>query len=44
MALLSGLGRWRFCDGMPIREMIPRTGLSHNTVCKYLASGELEVS
>jgi transposase len=42
MALLSGLRRWYFRDGMPIREIARRTGLSRNTVRKYLASGELE--
>ena len=42
MALLSVLRRWHFRDGMPIREIIRRTGLSRNTVRKYLASGELE--
>ena len=42
MALLSVLRRWHFRDGMPIREIARRTGLSRNTVRKYLASGELE--
>jgi transposase len=42
MALLSVLRRWHFRDGMPTREITRRTGLSHNTVRKYLASGELE--
>jgi hypothetical protein len=42
MALLSGLRRWHFRDGMPIREITRGTGLSRNTVRKYLASGELE--
>lgn len=42
MALLSVLRRWHFRDGMPIREIDCRTGLSLNTVRKYLASGELE--
>ena len=42
MALLSVLRRWHFRDGMPIREITRRTGLSRNTVRKYLASGELE--
>jgi transposase len=42
MALLSGLRRWYFRDGMPIREITRRTGLSRNTMRKYLASGELE--
>jgi transposase len=42
MALLSVLRRWHFRDGMPIREITRRTGLSRNTVRQYLASGELE--
>ena len=42
MALLSVLRRWQLRDGMPIREITRRTGLSRNTVRKYLASGELE--
>ena len=42
MALLSVLRRWHFREGMPIREITLRTGLSRNTVRKYLASGELE--
>lgn len=42
MALLSVLRRWHLRDGMPIREITRRTGLSRNTVRKYLASGELE--
>ena len=42
MALLSVLRRWHFREGMPIREITRRTGLSRNTVRKYLASGELE--
>ena len=42
MALLSVLRRWHFREGMPIREIARRTGLSRNTVRKYLASGELE--
>ena len=42
IALLSVLRRWHFRDGMPTREITRRTGLSRNTVRKYLASGELE--
>jgi len=36
MALLSVLRRWHFRDGMPIREIERRTGLSRNTIRKYL--------
>jgi transposase len=42
MALLSVLRRWHFRHGMPIRVIACRTGLSRNTVRKYLASGALE--
>lgn len=42
MALLSVIRRWHFRDGMPIREITRRTGLSRNTVRKYLASGVVE--
>ena len=38
VALLSVIRRWHFRDGMPIREITRRTGLSRNTVRKYLAS------
>ncbi len=42
MALLSVLRRWHLRDGMPIREIARRTGLSRNTVRKYLSSGVVE--
>lgn len=42
MALLSVIRRWHFREGVPIREVARRTGLSRNTVKKYLASGEVE--
>ena len=42
VALLSVIRRWHFRDGMPIREITRRTGLSRNTVRKYLASGVVE--
>ncbi len=42
MALLSVLRRWHHRDEMPIREIARRTGLSRNTVRKYLASGVVE--
>ena len=42
VALLSGIRRWHFREGMPIREITRRTGLSRNTVRKYLASGVVE--
>ncbi len=39
VALLSVIRRWHFREEMPIREIARRTGLSRNTVRKYLASG-----
>lgn len=42
MAILSVIRRWHFREGMPIREISRRTGLSRNTVRKYLSSGVVE--
>ena len=42
MALLSVIRRWHFRDGMPIREIERRTGLSRNTIRKYLRAGIIE--
>jgi len=42
VALLSVIRRWHFREGMPIREITRRTGLSRNTVRKYLESGVVE--
>ena len=42
MALLSVIRRWHFREGMPIREMERRTGLSRNTIRKYLRAGVVE--
>jgi transposase len=42
MALLSVIRRWHFREEMPIREISRRTGLSRNTVRKYLRGGEVE--
>ena len=42
MALLSVIRRWHLRDGIPIREIARRTGLSRNTVRKYLASQVIE--
>jgi len=36
MDLLSVIRRWRFRDEMPLREIERRTGLSRNTIRKYL--------
>jgi len=42
VALLSVIRRWHLRDGMPIREIARRTGLSRNTVRKYLSSDVVE--
>ncbi len=42
MALLSVIRRWHHREGKPIREIARRTGLSRNTVRKYLASNVVE--
>ncbi len=42
MALLSVIRRWYFRDEMPIREIERRTGLSRNTIRKYLRAGTVE--
>ena len=42
MALLSVLRRWHYRDHLSIREIAKRTGLSRNTVRKYLRSDKVE--
>jgi transposase len=42
MALLSVIRRWHFREEIPIREIERRTGLSRNTIRKYLRSGAVE--
>ncbi|AID35002.2 IS21 family transposase [Mesorhizobium jarvisii] len=42
MALLSVIRRWHLRDGHSIREIARRTGLSRNTIRKYLRSDEVE--
>jgi transposase len=44
VALLSVIRRWHLRDGVPIRDIARRTGLSRNTVRKYLASQVIEPS
>ena len=39
MDLLSVIRRWHLRDGMSLREIGRRTGLSRNTIRKYLRSG-----
>lgn len=41
MELLSVIRRWRLRDGMGIREIARRTGLSRPTIRKYLRSGDV---
>lgn len=42
VALLSVIRRWHHREGMPIREVARRTGLSRNTIRKYLAGNVVE--
>ena len=42
MALLSVIRRWHFPEGMSIRDISRRTGLSRNTVRRYLRGGAVE--
>lgn len=38
VSLLSVIRRWHFRDGLPKREITRRTGLSRNTIRRYLNS------
>ncbi|MDP9895706.1 transcriptional regulator with XRE-family HTH domain [Variovorax boronicumulans] len=42
MATLSVIRRWALREQMSIREIVRRTGLSRNTVKKYLRAGDEE--
>jgi len=42
VALLSVIRRWHLRDGMAIREIARRTGLSRNTIRKYLNNGVID--
>ena len=42
MELLSVIRRWHYRDHFSIREISRRTGLSRNTVRKYLRSDSVE--
>ena len=42
VAILSVIRRWHHREGLPIREIARRTGLSRNTIRKYLASNVVE--
>ena len=42
MGFLSVIRRWALRDKMPIREISRRTGLSRNTIRKYLREGAAE--
>src|SRR4051812_50187755 len=43
MELLSVIRRWHYRDQISIREIERRTGLSRNTIRKYLRSDAVEV-
>jgi len=42
MALLNVIWRWYFRDGMSKREIARRTGLSRDTLKKYLSQSQVE--
>ena len=42
VALLSVIRRWRHRDKISIRQIAKRTGLSRNTIRKYLTRGVVE--
>ena len=42
MGFLSVIRRWALRDKMPIREITRRTGLSRNTIKKYLREDAVE--
>jgi transcriptional regulator with XRE-family HTH domain len=42
MGFLSVIRRWALREEMPIREIARRTGLSRNTIKKYLREGAVE--
>jgi len=42
VAILSSIRRWHFRDGVSIREIGRRTGLSRNTIKKYLSNAVVE--
>ena len=43
MAFLSIIRRWHLRAHVPIREISRRTGVSRNTVRKYLRAGAVQV-
>ena len=42
MGFLSIIRRWALREKMPIRDIARRTGLSRNTIKKYLREGAVE--
>jgi transposase len=42
VAILSSIRRWHFRNNMPIREIARKTGISRNTIKKYLADKVVE--
>lgn len=44
MAFLMVIRRWALRDKLPIREIARRTGISRNTIKKYLREGMVETA
>ena len=42
MVMLAKIRRMHFRDGLPLREIAKRTGLSRNTIRRWLRSGQSE--
>lgn len=43
MVMLAKIRRMHFRDGLPLREIAKRTGLSRNTIRRWLRSGQSEL-
>ncbi len=44
MSMLAKIRRMHFRDGLPLREIAKRTGLSRNTIRRWLRSGQAEAA